>query len=128
MIGLLVLSPSGADSRHQGESGARGEHASTHFGEGAPQKRSLTPTTMATTSAVLRLMADLKAIKTEPPSGCSASPNSEENSAFPVAMGWSDSLLLWLCWDGAHSSAPPQSLSACLATPRSPQTAVPVRV
>lgn len=31
------------------------------------------------TAAVLRLQSDLKAIKTEPPDGCSASPHSEDN-------------------------------------------------
>ncbi|ERN10429.1 hypothetical protein AMTR_s00026p00201870 [Amborella trichopoda] len=30
-------------------------------------------------SAQLRLMSDLKAITSEPPEGCSASPHSEEN-------------------------------------------------
>eukprot|EP00793_Prasinoderma_coloniale_P000913 PRCOL_00007003-RA len=34
---------------------------------------------MATSAAMLRLAADLKAINQEPPSGCSASPNSEDN-------------------------------------------------
>ena len=31
------------------------------------------------TAAVLRLQSDLKAIKTEPPDGCSASPHSDDN-------------------------------------------------
>ena len=31
------------------------------------------------TAAVLRLQSDLRAIKTEPPDGCSASPHSDDN-------------------------------------------------
>ncbi|KAF6157961.1 hypothetical protein GIB67_015277 [Kingdonia uniflora] len=34
---------------------------------------------MACSSAQLRLMSDLKSIVNEPPEGCSASPNSDEN-------------------------------------------------
>jgi hypothetical protein len=33
----------------------------------------------SSTSSQLRLMSDLKAIRTEPPDGCSASPTSDEN-------------------------------------------------
>ena len=33
----------------------------------------------STTGAVLRLMSDLRAIRVDPPQGCSASPHSEEN-------------------------------------------------
>ena len=42
---------------------------------------------MATNAATLRLMSDLRAIKQDPPQGCSASPSSEDNLFVWTATG-----------------------------------------
>lgn len=56
------------------------------------------------TAAVLRLQSDLKAIQTEPPDGCSASPHSDEN-----LFVWSATIFGpdETAWEGESPSAAP---------------------